>query len=127
MKKFFLFVILYLTFIQYSKGQIIGINKAVDTTSLSKSTTNGKAKMVYFKTWGLQKLDNHDYESCRDSLQLKYGFKNRVVSGCVVTSNQVRRWTKYNNKMEKQMIERNGVAWREKYELELETCRNKYQ
>lgn len=92
-----------------------------DSIPEKQGQTIKKYKVIYEYTYGLQRI-NKKKTNCQTTLSASYGFDYKVVAGCCVTKGQLRRWTKHNEKVRKEMEKRFGKDWKEKYQFELAKC-----
>ena len=62
-------------------------------------------------------------DSCRASVDKKYGITFKVIPGCVITN--WRRWRMNHNyrQANRTLEQRNGKGWEERYAREVQTCR----
>lgn len=86
--------------------------------SIQQST---KYKTLYRYTYGLQR-HKQIVDDCRKELSEIYGYTDKVVAGCLVTSWQVMRWDRHNKRVSKKMERRFGKDWKEKYNSDLKKC-----
>jgi hypothetical protein len=122
MKQKYLLILLSLffySFIFVNKTKLIVKNTL---NNCPKDTLNFKKNVVFYD-WGWAYFGGGDkFDKCEDSFQIRYGFTNKRVGGCLNKPSKRFVWRMHNKQSERKMKRRHGTNWREKFNRELDAC-----
>ncbi|MBI1225066.1 MAG: hypothetical protein GC192_07485 [Bacteroidetes bacterium] len=83
-----------------------------------------KQKYYEIYSWGLYFPTPTPYNfKCKESIDMKYGFKVIWKAGCVVKKRDVRKWELHNRFVNWKIKRLNGKDWKQTYSEEIKQCK----